>query len=87
MNNWISVKARMPEEDGRYLVFREFLDPYGKCQSVGILWFKKEIKDAFTWERDENVFYDYSEDLDTDIIIDDVRHWMSLPEPPEEGGI
>ena len=69
--NWISVKERLPEEEGKYLVYSD----WEGCE-IG-KWMKNGWK---VWKFD---FFD--EDLAWDEPLYTITHWQPLPEPPEEG--
>lgn len=76
VQQWISVKDRLPEESGLYITFG--------CTAVPVRWlhnFDKDIGKFGAW-------WDY----DTDgkkhpryrfIEEEDITHWMPLPEPPK----
>ena len=79
---WISVKDRLPEEDGVYLVFQKHT--YGTC--IAVLRFAKDARkvDKYDFHRGwKNVWYRYDSEWGH-ITIDDVTHWMPLPDPPKE---
>lgn len=65
--NWISVKDRLPAEDGFYLVGGG--DKRGRV--VNILYYDSK-SEKFKGHWAEEVF-----------DVSDVTHWMSLPNPPE----
>ena len=70
MNEWISVKDRLPESSGDYLVVIE-LENITLQQVLG-----------FSARHQK---FNASDSLDTaECPINDVTHWMSLPEFPEE---
>jgi hypothetical protein len=82
MAEWISVKDRLPEEDGQYLVFQKHT--YGTYTAV--LRFAKDARkvDKYDFHRGwENVWYRYDSEWGY-LTIDDVTHWMPLPQPPKE---
>lgn len=82
MNEWISVKDRLPEESGTYLVnvHQETEDDVGDC--VLLAWYQRNdllfVPNSVGWLL-LNEFYDLSNTL-----RDDITHWMPLPEPPKE---
>ena len=82
-NKWIPVTERLPEKDGNYLIFeRGYLIP-----SIRVLSFAKDGRkvDKYDFKRDwKNVWYRYDSEWGH-ITIDDVTHWMPLPQPPKEG--
>jgi hypothetical protein len=68
VGEWISVKDRLPDVDGKYLVARV----EGGRYSISVRKFRKEVPCWYTgycghWERRTN----------------GITHWMSLPEPPK----
>ncbi len=72
-NGWISVKDRMPEKDGLYLV-------YGMSNAM-----HKLLPDCVPiwlcyWHRKYGGWYDIEMCMGYDFIT----HWMYLPEPPKE---
>lgn len=74
MSNWISVKDRLPEQDGEVLVF----SPKDKYTCVAWL-------DGMYWN-----YYGYTDicgniGVRTEHInaVDTFTHWQPLPEPPE----
>jgi hypothetical protein len=75
--NWISVKDRLPEEDGRYLA-------YGFIRFFGSNEFKKDaaiykvrfIKSKFCTKK-------WILDPNENVIEVNATHWMPLPEKPE----
>ena len=71
---WISVKDRMPNCNGIYLVWR----PH---------YFGGEIGEPVVCYFDgQNTWHDsYGVDFERILNPDDVTHWMPLPEPPKEG--
>ncbi|MDY2597034.1 MAG: DUF551 domain-containing protein [Eubacteriales bacterium] len=74
--SWISVKDRLPETDGIYIVCDRRLNGNPWIHTVG---FKKA---SSSWCELHGVYYDdgygrYSEQ-------DKFNHWMPLPELPEE---
>ena len=60
MSEWISVKDRLPEKDGRYLaITKHYKQPV-------IAQYTKNEKYPWNW------------------LMNNVTHWMPLPEPPKE---
>jgi hypothetical protein len=78
---WISVKDRLPEKDGDYLIFeRGYLIP-----SIRVLSFAKDGRkvDKYDFHREwKNVWYRYDSEWGH-ITVDAVTHWMHLPAPPK----
>lgn len=86
MNNWISVKDRLPEKNGDYLVVVKgyvTTSPY-----VKILSFMSNLKLHPEFRYYDKVYNGQSgwweSDSEGDWIVRDVTHWMELPELPEE---
>ena len=81
VQEWISVKDRLPEKDGTYLVTT---NSFGNRQSVKLRWFAKdgENVDAYDLAGQKDVWYLY--DIECGYVsIKTVTHWMPLPEMPK----
>lgn len=76
---WISVKERLPEESGRYLV------RYKRCIDIDGGLFDDRIMIMRFWK---NCAWQYpiicNDDVRQCVTMETVTHWMPLPEPPEE---
>jgi hypothetical protein len=73
MNNWISVKERLPEKDLSVLVYaphNEFLERK--------FWVAELVENI-----DNNKYWDYT-DGEYMLSFEDVTHWQPLPEPPKK---
>lgn len=69
---WIPVSERLPKKHGRYLVAEpSYINESG--YTIFTVWFDKE-----------GGFYDSDPEWG-DIPMENVTHWMPLPEPPKEG--
>ena len=81
VQEWISVKDRLPEKDGAYLVTT---NSFGDRQSVKFRWFAKdgENVDAYDLAGQKDVWYLYDSECGY-ISINSVTHWMPLPLPPK----
>ena len=81
VQEWISVKDRLPEEDGSYLVTT---NSFGDRQSVKLRWFAKdgEDVDAYDLAGQKDVWYLYDSECGY-VSIKTVTHWMPLPHPPK----
>ena len=82
VQEWISVKDRLPEKDGAYLVTT---NSFGDRQSVKLRWFAKdgENVDAYDLAGQKDVWYLY--DIECGYVsIKTVTHWMPLPQPPKK---
>lgn len=81
VQEWISVKDRLPKEDGYYLAFVQGY--YAKY--VRALNFAKDGRkvDEFDFDEDaKNVWYRYDSEYGY-VTVEDVTHWMPLPQPPK----
>ena len=81
VQEWISVKDRLPEKDGYYLVWKA----WGTHRWHEVLSFAKDGRkvDKYDFKREwKNVWYKYDSEYGY-ITIDSVTHWMPLPQPPE----
>ena len=68
-DNWICVRDRLPDKDGKYLVARWDCGKY----SISVRKFRKEVPCWYTgycghWERRTN----------------GITHWQELPGPPKD---
>ena len=81
VQEWISVKDRLPEKDGAYLVTT---NSFGDRQNVKFRWFAKdgEMVDAYDLAGQKDVWYLYDSECGY-VSINSVTHWMPLPEPPK----
>ena len=81
VQEWISVRDKLPEEDGSYLVAT---NSFGDRQSVKLRWFAKdgEMVEAHDLAGQKDVWYLY--DIECGYVsINSVTHWMPLPQPPK----
>lgn len=78
MSEWISVKDKLPNENGTYIVYTHD----GKLAN-GWVWFDDAVVVAdytfgmWWWYNKNGIDFD---------ITDIVTHWMPLPEPPRMEG-
>ena len=82
VQKWISVKDRLPEEDGKYLVFEQ---NNGRT-NTSILRFAKDARKVDRYDfksRWENAWYEYDSEWGH-YTVDSVTHWMPLPEMPQK---
>ena len=81
VQEWISVKDRLPEKDGGYLVVINY---FGNHQSVNVRSFAKvgETVHEYDLAGEKNVWYSYDSEYGY-VSTDSVTHWMPLPEPPK----
>ena len=77
-SGWISVKDRLPEKDGEYLVFTEQRDCFNAL-------FESEIGDGGEFGVWLNSYHpDTLGFLDSEWQeYEGITHWMPLPAPPE----
>ena len=81
VQEWISVKDRLPEEDGKYLVFEQ---SNGRT-NTSILRFAKDARKVDKYDfkgRWKNVWYEYDSEWGH-YTVDSVTHWQYLPQPPK----
>lgn len=82
MSEWISVKDRLPDENGVYLVNVHQEDEDSSGDAVLIAWYQTNdlifAPSNIGWTL-LNEFYECSNRL-----RDDITHWMPLPDPQEE---
>lgn len=71
MNEWISVKDRLPDEDGEVLIYMPNED-----------W--EELIAIVPFSVEHKKFYSYSDEVAIDQELKRITHWMPLPEPPKE---
>ena len=75
IGGWISVKDRLPEKSGEYLVVR---NSFGICRTIDVCGYDKKSKKFgkidMEYAYDDNGWYE----------IDSVTHWMNLPDLPKE---
>lgn len=82
MPTWIPVTERLPDKDGRFLVFKQF-PGFALC---GVASFAKDGRkvDKYDFKHEwENVWYRYDSEYGH-VTLDTVTHWMPLPEKPME---
>lgn len=78
---WIPVSERLPEKDGRYLVFKR----HWNNTWFDVLGFAKngERVSKYDLENAKDVWYGYDSEYGY-FSVDSVTHWMPLPEVPKE---
>lgn len=80
MVEWISVKDRLPDKDGKYLVASLWILD-GKYH-VGTARYTKNLSDVWMdWESGSGW---WNGDSESDWEETNVKYWMPLPEPPKE---
>ena len=81
VQEWISVKDRLPEEDGKYLVFEQ---SNGRS-NTSILRFAKDARKVDRYDfkgRWKNAWYEYDSEWGH-YTVNSVTHWQYLPQPPK----
>lgn len=85
-DQWVSVKSSYPPENGRYLVVY-FLSTKPPISWMRVLGFAKDLYEVdhldFENKKGKAGFYGYDSEFGY-YEVDDVTHWMPLPEPPKE---
>ena len=81
VQEWISVKDRLPQKDGSYLVTTNYFDT---DQAINILCFAKdgETVDEYDLAGQKYAWYFYDSEYGY-VSTDSVTHWMPLPQPPK----
>lgn len=84
MDEWISVKDKLPEKDGEYLCVMNapFVQPYIKVRSYAHNLYSVDKYDFYN-DKGESGFYRY--DSEYGYCRANVSYWMQLPELPKEG--
>ena len=74
-NDWVSVADRLPDKDGRYVVFEKRSDG---VETVDVLYFAKDGRKVDKYDfrdRWKNVWYDYDSEWGH-YVSDSVTHWL-----------
>lgn len=82
MGEWISVKDRLPSEDGEYLCCTDF----NGHKAMHIYSFAKNLRKVDKYDfkgQNRPGWYDYDSEWGYG-EMHGVTHWMSLPELPKE---
>jgi hypothetical protein len=76
MNEWISVKDRLPKEDGDYLTY---VIDNGCCYHMDVQRFSK------VGRKEKGMYSDVLLHWEKEFWDDNfVTHWIDIPEPPHE---
>lgn len=80
IGGWVSVKDRLPDKRGNYLVVRK------SHAYIGISHFLTNLRDncQFEYEGEPNEPGFYNGDGEGDWVERDITHWMPLPDLPKE---
>ena len=81
VQEWISVKDRLPEEDGKYIVFEQS----GGRTNTSILRFAKDARKVDRYDfkgRWKNAWYEYDSEWGH-YTVNSVTHWQPMPQPPK----
>ena len=81
VQKWIPVSERLPDKDGKYLTY--YHNHFGDITRV--LDFAKDARKVNKYDFHQSwkkVWYEYDSEYGY-FTIDDVTHWMPLPEPPK----
>ena len=84
MAEWISVKERLPDKDGKYLCYCD----YGYSASMDVYSFAKnlyEVDDCDFWGEKRAGWYYYDSEYGY-CETSSVTHWMPLPDAPQKEG-
>ena len=77
---WISVKDKLPSENGKYLV--AYTNTFGDY--IDIVRYTLNYEDPYDFVphlKGRAVWYEYGEVEDYEVY--NITHWMPLPEPPK----
>ena len=80
---WISVKDRLPEKNGNYLVVEKM---FNTGETIRIRRFAQSLEDIDDYDfngEHRPGWYDYDSECGFFEIVQ-VTHWMKLPKSPEE---
>ena len=83
MGEWTSVKDKLPESNGKYLVATSL---FGMIPCVKIDCFSNKLRDVLDFMYEDDSKYDiagwYNSNSEGSWIESNVLYWMPLPEPP-----
>lgn len=80
-NEWISVKDRLPNEDGKYLCYVEFT--FGSY--IDCCYFSHNLEEVneFIFNGKQRCGWYINDDDWGAVEKQNITHWMPLPEPPK----
>ena len=81
VQEWVSVKDRLPEKDGSYLAVINY---FGHHSSIDILYFAKDgdTVDEYDLAGEKDVWYFYDTEYGY-VPTDSITHWTPLPQMPK----
>lgn len=81
MDNWISVKDRLPEKDGEYLCFVKY--KFGSY--IDLFYFSRNLEevDDFRFNGKRRCGWYYEDNDLGPIEKQNITHWQPLPQPPK----
>lgn len=82
MADWISVKDRLPEENGMYICCIKASKRTSYVDVIGFVRNLHEFDEIYFFEENRSGFIKTDDRLGF-IEIKKVTHWMPLPEPPK----
>ena len=80
---WIPVTERLPEKDGKFLVYKNVCKGYSTIMVVGFARNGRKVHE-YDLRNHKKVWYDYDGEVGY-YPLSSVTHWMPLPELPKEG--
>ena len=80
---WINVKDKLPEKDGKYLVVYTFFN----CKDIGVVRFTHNLHkiDEYIFDTENRPGWYESDDEVGYFEMTTVTHWAKLPAFPKEG--
>ena len=75
--HWISVKDRLPEESGNYIVCCDD----SSCSYGEGIWYSSDVVVVSEYYEGSWIWYEGGTEWSLENIV---THWMPLPEPPKE---
>jgi hypothetical protein len=82
MSKWINVKDKLPDKEGRYLVYKQ--SSYGNFFNIANFSFNLEKVDEYDFYKENRCgWYGYDSEWGH-YKHDNITHWMPLPEEPKD---